>query len=135
MFKTVELGAWYRVRWDGKSVFGQVLERHRNSYTFRYADEKGKVRTGNVGRSEIMGRLGDHLIADHESAVTPAKRRRITAPKAKTISPEVVSTAGRLGESAQEQPAPEPPKRMPRPRKASNARKRPSKGQRLLFPD
>jgi len=48
VFKTIELGAWYRIRWEGKSVFGQVLQRHRNSYTFRYADAKGKVRTGKV---------------------------------------------------------------------------------------
>ena len=84
MFKTVEIGAWYRIRWEGKSVFGQVLERHGNSYSFRYADEKGKIRTGKASRSDIKGRLGDHLIPDLESLVAPAKRRRTAGPKAKT---------------------------------------------------
>jgi hypothetical protein len=208
VFKTIELGAWYRIRWEGKSVFGKVLERHRNSYTFRYTDEKGKVRTGKVSRSDVAGRLGDHLIPDLESAITPPKRRRTVEPKAKTrnaISPgdwhhfqyegrtvpgvvyriegddytmfflyrgiptfltlpcrkigpreehltavfrgemarnpkhleEWVSTVGRLGKSTQEQPAPEPSKKMPRPRKASTARKKgkPSNGQRQLFPE
>ena len=37
-------------------------ERHGNSYAFRYADEKGKIRTGKATRSDIKGRLGDHLI-------------------------------------------------------------------------
>jgi hypothetical protein len=83
VFKTVELGAWYRIRWEGKSVFAKVLERQRNSYTFRYADEKGKVRTGKVSRSDIRGRLGDHLIPDLESAIIPTKRRKTTEPKAK----------------------------------------------------
>jgi len=87
VFKTIELGAWYRIHWEGKSVFGQVLERHRSSYTFRYADAKGKVRTGNASRSEITGRLGDHLIPDLESAITPAKGRKTSKPKAKPISP------------------------------------------------
>ena len=47
---------------------------------------------------------------------------------------EWVSTANRLGKPAQEHP--ETPKKMPRPRKVSTARKkaRPSKGQKLLFP-
>ena len=69
---------------EGKSVFGQVLERHGNSYSFRYADEKGKIRTGKARRSDIKGRLGDHLIPDLESLVAPAKRRRTAGPKAKT---------------------------------------------------
>jgi len=131
VFKAVELGAWYRIRWEGKSVFGQVLERHRNSYTFRYADEKGKVRTGNVGRSEIAGRLGDHLIPDLESATTPAKP---TARMVKVISP---GNASKVGTATQEQPAAEPTKKMPRPRKASTARRKgkPSKGQKSLFPE
>ena len=83
MFKTVEIGAWYRIHWDGKSVFGQVLERHGNSYSFRYADEKGRIRTGKASPSDIMGRVGDHLIPDLESAFAPAKRRRTAGPKAK----------------------------------------------------
>jgi hypothetical protein len=76
-----------------------------------------------------MGRLGDHLIPDLESAITPAKRRRTAELKTKANSPEDV------GKSTQ--PAPEPPKTMPRPGKASTARKKrkPSKGQKLLFPD
>ena len=131
VFKIIELGAWYRIRWGGTSVFGQVLERHRSSYLFRYADEKGKVRTGNVSRSEITGRLGDHLIPDLESATTPAKP---TEPKAKIISPGDVSKGGK---SAQEQAAPEPTKKMPRTRNASSARKKgkPSKDQKVLFPE
>ena len=202
VFKTIELGAWYRIRCKGKSLFGKVLERHGTSYTFRYADEKGKVRSGKVNRSDIMGRPGDHIISDLESAIAPAKRRR-TKPKFEAISPgdwhrfqyegnavigviyriegdnyrvfliykgvptfttlrrqdigpreehltavfreemaknpryleEWVSTAGRLGKSTQERP--EPTKSMPRSRKASAARRKrkPSKGQRLLFPD
>jgi hypothetical protein len=62
VFNTIEIGAWYRIHWEGKSVFGQALERHGNSYAFRYGDEKGKGRTGNASRSDIKGRLGDHLI-------------------------------------------------------------------------
>lgn len=140
VFKTIEVGAGYRIRGEGKSVFGKVLERHWNSYTFQYADEKGKVRTGKVSRSAICGRLGAHLIPDLESAITPAKRRRTAEPKAKTrnaIVPGDVSTAGRLGKSTQERLGPEPAKKMPRPRNTSTARKRgkPSKGQRLLFSD
>jgi hypothetical protein len=48
---------------------------------------------------------------------------------------EWVSRAGRPGKPAP--PSPEPAKRMPRPRKASTAGKKgkPSKGQRLLFPE
>lgn len=81
MFKTIEVGAWYRIRDEGKSVIGQVLERHGNSYKYRYADEKGKVRTGKVTRSAIVGRVGDHLIPDLEAAVSPANRRKTTEPK------------------------------------------------------
>jgi hypothetical protein len=124
MFKTIEIGAWYRIRWEGRSVFGKVLERHRNSCTFRYVDKKGKARTAKVSRSDIFGRLGDHLIADLEAAIAPAKRRKTTKPKAKSpASPP--------------QPKPEPPARMPQPRKASTTRKKrkPSKGQRVLFPE
>jgi hypothetical protein len=129
VFKIIELGAWYRIRWGGTSVFGQVLERHRSSYLFRYADEKGKVRTGNVSRSEITGRLGDHLIPDLESAGTPEKP---TEPKAKIISP---GNASKAGTATQDQIAPEATKKMPRPRKASTARRKgkPSKGQKSLF--
>ena len=206
MFKTVEICAWYRIHWEGKSVFGQVLERHGNSYVFRYADEKGRIRPGKASRSDIKGRLGDCLIPDLESATAPAKRRRTAGPKAKprnVVSPgdwhrfryqgstvpgvvyrvegddyvmfflhggvptfvtlpvgklgareesltaafreqtarnpeyleEWVAAAGRLGKPAL--PSPEPARRMPRPRKASTARKKrkPSKGQRLLFPE
>jgi hypothetical protein len=206
VFKTIEIGAWYRIHREGKSVFGQVLERHGHSYAFRYADGKGKGRTGKASRSDIMGRVGDHLIPDLESAFAPAKRRRTAEPKAKirnAVSPgdwhrfryegstvpgvvyrvegddyvmfflhegvptfvalpvgklgtreesltaafreeiarnpeyleEWVAAARRPGRSAR--PSPEPAKRMPRPRKASTARKKgkPSKGQRLLFPE
>jgi hypothetical protein len=121
VFKTIEVGVWYRIRWEGKSIFGRVLEHHGNSYMFRYADEKGKVRTGKVSRSDIVGRLGDHLIPELESTITPAKRRRATESKAKTRNAKTIQ---------------EPAKKMPRLRKVSTVRKKgqPSKGQRLLFP-
>ena len=50
---------------------------------------------------------------------------------------EWVSTAGRLGKSAQDDPRPNLQRRCLAPRKASTARKKakPSKGQRLLFPE
>lgn len=83
MFKTIEVGAWYRIRGEGRSVIGKVLERHGNSYNYRYAGEKGRVRTGKVTRSAIMGRVGDHLIPDLEAAITPPKRRKTREPKAK----------------------------------------------------
>ena len=133
MFKTIELGAWYRIRWAGKNVFGKALERHRNSYTFRFADEKGKAHTAQVNRSDIFGRLGDHLIPELESAIA-APRRRTSEPKAKTNSPKNRSTADK---SRQEQPVTESLAKMHRSSKASTVRKKrkPSKGQRLLFPD
>jgi hypothetical protein len=133
VFKTIELGAWYRIRWEGKSVFGKALERHRNSYTFRYADEKGKARTAKVSRSDIFGRLGEHLIPELESAIAPAKRRRTTQPKAPdAINSRDVSTAG---ESTQ--PLSAPPEKTPLPRKASTVRKKrkPSREQKRLFPE
>jgi len=69
VFKTIELGAWYRIRWEGKSVFGQVLQRHRNSYTFRYADAKGKVRTGKVNAkggnaNAVSVHNGENILSD-----------------------------------------------------------------------
>jgi hypothetical protein len=206
VFKTIEIGAWYCIRQEGKSVFGKVLERHGHSYTFRYADGKGKGRTGKASRSDIVGRVGDHLIPDLESAFAPAKCRRTAQPRAKSrnavrpgdwhrfqyegstvpgvvyrvegddyvmfflhggVPTFVTLPVGKLGareesltaafreEIARDPeylevwvaaarrpgrpapPSPEPTRRIPRPRKASTARKKgkSSKGQRLLFPE
>ena len=62
MFKTIELGAWYRIRMEGRSVFGQILEQHGRSYTVRYISEEGKTSEAKVTRSSIMGRLGEAFV-------------------------------------------------------------------------
>jgi hypothetical protein len=132
MFKTIEIGAWYRIHLAGKNVFAKALDRHRGSYTFRYADQKGKARTAKVGRSDIFGRLGEHLIAGLESAISPVKHGRMPEPKTKTTTREDRPTTAKS-----QRPVPEPRKTEPRPHKAQPGRrkKKPSNGQKRLFPE
>ena len=106
MFKTVEAGAWYRIHFGGENVFAKILERRGRRYTFQYLRDDGGVATGEVGRSEICGRLGDHLVSSIESTMVAAQRPPENSP-APDIAPgewrrfehegDTVPIAGRRG--------------------------------------
>ena len=119
----VSPGDWHRFRYEGSTVPGVVYRVEGDDCTIFFLHEDVPTFV-----TLPVGKLGTR-----EENLTAAFREQ-TARNPKYLE-EWVSTAGRLGKPAQR--SPEPARRMPRPRKASTARKKgkPSKGQRLLFPE
>jgi hypothetical protein len=57
MFKSYEPGARCRIRYEGRSIEGEITERRGIWYRFRYRDGRGVERTGKVSSSQIVGRV------------------------------------------------------------------------------
>jgi hypothetical protein len=89
MFRGVQVGAWYRISVEGRNVFGKALERRRKFCTFQYVKDDGEIVTGEVSRSDVRGRLGDHIVAPLESAIAAAQ-----SPQAAPSTPEAAIAPG-----------------------------------------
>jgi hypothetical protein len=89
MFRTVEVGAWYRIRLEGRNVFAKILERRGRRYRFQYLLDDGGVANGEASRSEICGRLGDQFVSSIESSMAAAQ-----APPVDPSTPDTAITPG-----------------------------------------
>ncbi len=78
MFRGVEVGVWYRIQVEGRSIFAKILERGRKVCTIRYLDDDGHVVTAEVSRSDVRGRLGDHYVSSLEAAIADSESQEKT---------------------------------------------------------